>query len=130
MKTSPTKSKPAKTKAKAAKTGGIDDYDIVIETPADQQIAALQNALAKQKDKRLEERFYLGGALSLVTLIALSTTVAAPLWALIIPVYLGFLTIAAKKCGVDEVVVLLNTVSAKFTKETKNIEDKSTDSDG
>jgi len=59
MPTSPKKSKRAAPhkQTKSQDRGDFSGFEATIETPADRQIASLQNDLATEKDERLEERF-------------------------------------------------------------------------
>lgn len=129
MKTSSKKSTPAPPKPTKSKAVADDDYEYhgfdglpdgassPAEIKAYEQIAELQRDLADANDKRLEERFWLGGLSSIFCLVLISSSIPAPLWAIILPLYVGVLALAAKKCGVDDVVVLLSDIYALVTRK-------------
>lgn len=120
MTTSRKKSKLAKIKGDAEAHGGIGDYEATVETPADQQIAALQESLTGERDKRKEERFGWIFLSSLLGLVLVLPTLPAVSSVVVILLYLGALLVCARRCGMDDVVVVLSNIWAFVVRGKKD----------
>jgi len=123
MPTSSKKSKPERPKTKKAKViteSGFEILEVSVETSSDQQISRLQQDLTDEKDGRLEERFNWIAVSSFISMICFTQVIPPLAWALFGPLYLIFLIIAAKRCGVDDVVVFLSDFYARYIKSKED----------
>lgn len=96
------------------------EFDGTVETPSDKQIAALEGELANERDSRLEERFGNHAVISFLVLLLSANNVPAVAFVPIILLYVGGLLLYAKRCGMDDVVVMLSAVWAHVTKGKSN----------
>ena len=90
------------------------------ETPKDQQIAALEDALQFEKDARLEERFLWVLAVCFIIDAALfinMQNIAAPL--ILFFIQLIFLGVVAVRLGIDHVAVWIDMAISKLTDKIK-----------